>query len=92
MTDKTVAVIAATSIVAIIFLYKKQNKTTTNAAPVAPEKTIVQNSFVQSSPAQILNGGPNTFNSVNNISVNPDAARWLSQQYIPMFGFVGVAQ
>lgn len=39
---------------------------------------------------QILNGSTSPFNSVINVGVNVDAYSGLSNDYMPMFGMVGV--
>lgn len=91
-------VIIGVGVLAILGLYMslKSKYTITNSAPqiIPPSNVIVdvKDSFVSKTPAQILNGGANTFNSTNNVTINQDSARWLSQQYMPIFGLVGVAR
>lgn len=86
--------VSALSLLALFMFYKSKHIDAVKVPESIqePVNNNTGNAFVSKTPAQILNGGPSTFNSSNNVTVNQDSARWLSQQYMPIFGLVGVAR
>ena len=89
-----VAVVGGVAIVAILMMHQRsKNNPIVDALDTSPSNAGFENPYYENTPGSnntyVLNGGP-PFLSALNVDVHPELLGYLSQKYIPMFGFVGI--
>lgn len=91
-TAKKVAIVGIVAIAAYL-LWKKNQPVP--AAEAAPPIDAWQAPYLYTTPGLdpntiIMNGNPSAFISTYDISVSADNLNYLTNKYMPLFGFVGV--
>lgn len=91
-----VGLLVASGALAVWLLYQRAQKAAYDAANPAPD--AVQDPFTTpyyqgipgSNSSVIMNGSDSPFYSTINVSLDANIAQSLANQYIPVFGFIGV--